>query len=71
MSSKIIIQHSDNNGSEYGYGLYINAVGVGIAGEIWASECLNENATEKQIKMAEHRVRARGLRAMNKIMLGQ
>lgn len=54
---KITIKHSDNNGKEFGYGLYINAIGDGC---VMASECLSRSASNEDIKAAERRVRKRG-----------
>jgi len=59
----IHIEHSDRNATEYGYGLYINAV---VDSVIWASECLPKDAAPEEIKKAEKRVRARARRAYNR-----
>lgn len=56
MGNKIEIEHSNSNGKEFGYGIYINGIPEGT-NEIWASECLPRDATDKQIKAAEKRVR--------------
>lgn len=58
------IVESDNNGREYGYGVYLNA--IGDDGIIYASVCLNKNATETQIKRQRRNVLSRGRRAYNK-----
>jgi len=51
MSNKIIkIHHSNQNGTEYGYGLYINAV---VGNTIHASECIAKTAGADEIKHAE------------------
>lgn len=57
---KIEIRHENQNGSEYGYGLYINAY-TGDYGDnsIWASECVSRDASSETIKAAEKRVRER------------
>jgi len=59
MDSKIVIEHSNNNGKEFGYGIYINGVSTFSSGGgvIWASECLPKDAADERIKAAEHRVR--------------
>ena len=61
----ITIKHAGNNGREYGYGVYINAI---IDGVIYASECLNKNANADDIKASEKRVRAKARREYKKMM---
>jgi len=61
---RITIKHAGDNGLEYGYGLYINAI---IDGEIYASECINKNANTEEIKSSEKRVRAKARREYKKI----
>ncbi len=68
---KIRIEHSDGNAREFGYGLYINAVTDfphGYPNSIMASECLPRDSTAADIRRAEKRVRARGLRKFNALL---
>lgn len=48
---------SNQNGSEFGYGIYVNAVAENI---IWASYCLPKNATPQEITAARRRVSSLG-----------
>jgi len=62
---KITIKHEDRNGSEYGYGLYINAY---ITNEwdntaLYASDCLPPNSSDESVKKTERRVRQNARRA--------
>jgi len=56
---RIEIRHENQSGSEYGYGLYINAYIPEEGESIWASECISKNASPETIKKAEKRVRER------------
>jgi len=61
----IRIEHSDHNTKEFGYGLYINGVTdfpQGYPNTVLASECLQRDADDEQIRQAERRVRAKALR---------
>jgi hypothetical protein len=58
------IEISDRNGTEYGYGVYINAVDDGI---IYASSCMSKNASKQSIAREKRNVLARGRRALSRI----
>lgn len=68
---KIEIRHEDNNGREYGYGIYVNAYvtwddtgGIPVR---YASECVpRDNINAETLKAAEKRVRAKAHRAAKK-----
>lgn len=60
---QVEIRHENDNRSEYGYGLYVNGF---ITDNRWdppfhcglfASECVELDASEEEIKKAERRVR--------------
>jgi hypothetical protein len=68
--AQITIKHENQNGSEYGYGLYINAyITSGPYADkqvVWASECVKKDSSESDIKKAEKRVRSRARYAYKK-----
>lgn len=69
---EITIKHEDNNSSEYGYGVYVNAYVTwdDIDNDIpiiYASECVSFGQnTPENLKAAEKRVRARAHYAAKK-----
>ena len=64
-NTKITIEVSNKTASEYGYGIYVNAI---IDNTVWAWECLPKNASDQDIKAATKRVRSKARYAFKKEM---
>jgi hypothetical protein len=63
MDSKFEIKLENQNGREYGYGIYVN---VHRDGMIWASRMVSKNADEATIKKACRNALASARRAYEK-----
>ena len=73
---KVKIEHEDNNGKEFGYGVYVNGYirddffdPPDVAGH-WASECVPHGSPPSAIKKAERRVKKNAMRAYKRACTG-
>lgn len=72
----IAVKHEDSNGQEFGYGVYVNAYVtwddfVEDIPILYASECVPfGKASDKELKKAEKRVKAKAHRIAKKEYVG-